>query len=68
VRRYGHRCWELDALSPIILRRDVEAAIARRLDLTTWERAEIAERAERESLVRILDSWPGISSQGSKYS
>jgi hypothetical protein len=68
VRRYGHRCWELDALSPIILRRDVEAAIARRLDLTTWERAEIAERAERESLVSILDSWPGISSQGSKYS
>jgi hypothetical protein len=68
VRRYGHRCWELDALSPIILRRDVEAAIARRLDLTTWERAEIAERAERESLVGILDSWPGISSQGSKYS
>ena len=68
VRRYGRRCWELDALSPVILRRDVEAAIACRLNLAAWERAEQVERAEQESLVSILDTWPGISSQESKCS
>jgi hypothetical protein len=62
-QRHGTRCWELDALSPVSLRRDVEGAIAARLDLGAWQQAEQAERAERESLVSILDTWPGISRQ-----
>ena len=63
VRRYGRRCWELDALNPVVLRREVELAIRRGLDLDAWTRAEVVEAAERESLVSILDAWPGISRQ-----
>jgi hypothetical protein len=66
-RLHGARCWELDALSPVVLRDAVEAAIVDRLDLAAWQRAEQAERAERESLVSILDTWPGISRQAPKY-
>lgn len=68
VERHGARCWELDALSPVVLRERVEQAIVDRLDQAAWERASITERAECESLESILQTWPGISSQGSKYS
>lgn len=65
--RYGARCWELDALSPVLLRERVQDAIEERLDLEAWRRAETTERAERESLTNILSTWPGISGQASKY-
>ncbi len=64
--RYGARCWELDALSPPVLRERVERAIVRHLDPDAWERAEVVERAERNSLTDILSAWPGISGQASK--
>ena len=64
--RYGSRCWELDALNPVDLRDRVEGAIDRRLDHAAWNRAEVVERAERESLTSILAAWPGISGQASK--
>jgi hypothetical protein len=68
VDGYGSRCWELDALSPVVLRQRVEQEILERLDITAWARAEVVERAERESLSSILSTWPGISGQASKCS
>jgi hypothetical protein len=73
VDRYGSRCWELDALSPVVLRDRVEHAIVARLDHAAWHRAEVTERAECESLETILKAWPGvaqssISRQASKKS
>ena len=65
--RYGARCWELDALSPVVLRDRVRDAIDDRLDHAAWDRAEVVERAERESLQDILRAWPGISRQAQKY-
>lgn len=66
VDHYGTRCWELDALSPVILRDRVEQAIVARLDLDAWRRAERVEAAEQESLTSILNAWPGISGRASK--
>lgn len=65
--RHGSRCWELDALSPVVLRERVEQAIVERLDLAGWKRAEVIEHAERDSLTSILTTLPGISGQASKY-
>jgi hypothetical protein len=59
VDRYGPRCWELDALSPVVLRDRVEQAIVERIDRAAWERAAVTERAECESLATILNAWPG---------
>jgi hypothetical protein len=66
-RRHGSRCWELDALSPVVLRERVEQAIVERLDLAAWKRAEVVEHAERDSLTSILNAWPDISGQASEY-
>jgi len=54
---YGTRCWELDALSPVVLRERVEAAIVARLDRPVWDRYVEAERVERESIVRTVSKW-----------
>ncbi|MCX6544419.1 MAG: hypothetical protein NTV05_08390 [Acidobacteria bacterium] len=67
VKHFGAQCWELDALSPVVLRDRVEHAIVSCLDMAAWQRAEAAELAERESLATILNAWPGISRQASKY-
>jgi len=66
VEWYGDRCWELDAMSPVALRKRVDDAIHGRLDLVAWGRADNAERAETESLSTILARWPAISRQASK--
>jgi hypothetical protein len=65
--RFGDRCWELDALSPVVLRHRVERAVRKRLDPAAWRRADLVEAAERESLTTILGAWPGISGQATKY-
>lgn len=65
--RYGSRCWELDALSPVILRQRVANTIRNLLDLDAWEHAVKVERAERESMQNILGTWQAtISGPASK--
>ncbi|MGH8115077.1 MAG: hypothetical protein ACREPS_08510 [Rhodanobacteraceae bacterium] len=57
AKRYGTRCWELDALSPVTLRERVRDAIVDLLDMTKWNRAVEVEKAERESMHDFLDTW-----------
>ena len=59
--RHGSRCWELDALSPVTLRDRVEKSILDRLDREAWQRAQVTEHAECESLATILNAWPGVA-------
>lgn len=54
---YGDRCWELDAMDPNNLRRCVERAIIKLIEPVAWERCEVVNRAERESLKIILEKW-----------
>ncbi len=67
-QRYGARCWELDALSPVTLRDRVGDAIAALLDAGKWNQAVKVERAERESMRDFFDTWHlTISLPVSKY-
>jgi hypothetical protein len=60
VRNYGDRCWELDALDPNDLRALVDEAIRVEIEPTAWKRCAVVEKAERESLRHVLDSWKGV--------
>jgi hypothetical protein len=53
VENHGPMCWELDAMSPPVLRRRVEAAIRRLINVEAWEHCRMVEEAERESLKRF---------------
>ena len=58
---FGPRCWELDALSPVILRERVEVAIVARLDRAAWDRYVEAERLEQESIATAVRAWGGLA-------
>ena len=55
--RYGHECWELDAMDPNDLRDCVEAAIEELIEPEAWARCELVNEAEQESLKSILKQW-----------
>ena len=43
-------CWELDAMNPNDLRERVKGEILSYIDQKKWQRADVVERAERESI------------------
>lgn len=55
--RYGSTCWELDALSPVILRERVRSAITAELDMGAWTRMVEVEKVERDSMTDVLGQW-----------
>lgn len=69
TERFGQRCWEVDALSPPVLRDRLDNAIADRLDIDAWNHAVRIEQAEVDSMQSILGNWKRtISSPAAKYS
>jgi hypothetical protein len=61
VGRYGSRCWELDAMSPVDLRERVDQEIRRLLDAETWNRYVRAEAAEQSSITDAVSAWRDLS-------
>ena len=57
ARNFGDCCWELDALDPNDLRDLVEEAIRAEIEPVAWERCDLVNKAEQESLRTILDKW-----------
>jgi hypothetical protein len=66
VSQYGDRCWELDAMSPAVLRGRVKAAIVGELDLESWERYVAVENLEREVIAQTCATWSSILQQDQK--
>lgn len=57
VENYGAQCWELDAMDPRTLRRIVEQKIRKEIEPIAWQRCEVVNGAEQESLKTILEKW-----------
>ena len=65
LEHHGEWCWELDAMSPVTLRARVEALVEAQIsDWDAWERAEVAQEAERSSLVEMLTKWTATLNGG----
>jgi hypothetical protein len=60
LENYGEQCWELDAMSPSVLRDRVESEIVDRLDLDAWNVALKCEQAEREAAAAYADGFPAF--------
>ncbi len=67
VCNYGPLCWELDAMSPPVLRDRVAGAIRAHIESEAWERCGRGEQAEQASLAKVLSRWKSICGQASKY-
>jgi hypothetical protein len=57
VANHGRHCWELDAMDPNDLRDCVEREIQKLIEPVAWERCELINRAEQESLKTIIAKW-----------
>ncbi|MDH3461418.1 MAG: hypothetical protein OEM00_10710, partial [Burkholderiaceae bacterium] len=68
VGQYGRRCFEIDALSPVVLRQRVEAEILARLDRDLWNHAVEIERVEVQSMNKFVAPLKSISGLTAKYS
>ena len=69
LKRFGQRCWEVDALPPPVLRARLDSAIAAVLDIDAWQHAIDIEKAETDSMKNILGNWKAsISGLDPKYS
>lgn len=69
VSRYGRKCWELDAMSPVVLRERVESAIVDMLDMDAWNHAKAIEQVEVASMRDYQKHWKeSISRQADKCS
>src|SRR5438094_3495446 len=54
---HGNKCWELDALNPVILRQRLERAIRAQIDWEQWETDDVIEEAELGSLKSYMNAW-----------
>jgi hypothetical protein len=61
VRNHGDWCWELDALSPNVLRDRLEQAILSVLDPESWDRYTHVEEQERDAIIKLCTQWASIS-------
>ena len=57
TQNFGDECWEIDAMDPRVLRDLVEKAIKAEIEPEAWERCVTVNKAERESLQTVFDSW-----------
>jgi hypothetical protein len=57
IDNFGNKCWELDAMSPVMLRECVKASITCKLDLEAWNRAIDIEQVQKASLQQFHQSW-----------
>jgi hypothetical protein len=60
VENHGGTCWELDAMSPNVLRGRLNDEIIERIDIEAWEHCQKVERAERESMQELFKRWPRL--------
>jgi hypothetical protein len=68
VKRYGSKCWELDAMNPNDLRRRVASEIEKHIEPEAWERVQVVESAIRQSTQAVMDGWlSGIPALVRKY-
>ena len=65
--RYGRQCWELDAMSPNLLRERVRESIRTFIDDDAWMRAVEIEQVEIDSMHDFHAAWKSrISGQAAK--
>lgn len=61
IKKFGKKCWELDALEPSVISDLIEAAVAKYRDEDLFEAAAIRETAERGKLAKCASKWETVS-------
>ncbi len=62
VGRYGHECWELDALEPTVIHNLIEETLSELIDWDLWDKCMKKEKENRKYLRQITNQWERIIS------
>lgn len=62
--QYKNSCVELDSLPLNELRRRIRESVEAMIDWEVWNRAQVVERAQKESIERLLSAWPSPPAAG----
>jgi hypothetical protein len=57
VDNFGGQCWELDAMSPVLLRQRVHESVQNLIDTEPWAHALQIEKVEAQSMRDFAQSW-----------
>ncbi len=60
IDQFGHECWELDALDPVVIREMIEAEVLSRRDDELWDEAVQEEQAARSRLAAVAENWDDV--------
>lgn len=56
AKKFGKKCWELDALEPKVIREITEKSIKKLIDHDVWKETDEREEAEKEEMYAIARS------------
>jgi hypothetical protein len=62
VTRYGHECWELDALDPAVIADLIRAEVRALIDVAKWNEAVGREVQNRAILAKAAENWATVES------
>jgi hypothetical protein len=60
IVKFGHTCWELDALEPRVLDRLISAELDALIDRDVWDETKREEKQGRETLAKLYSNWPEV--------
>lgn len=66
VRQFGRECWELDAMSPVLLRERVREQINSYIEPLAWSHAIGIERVEVASMREFQTQWTNTMKTGGR--
>jgi hypothetical protein len=59
-RKFGNKCWELDALRPGVINGLIAAEVDKYRDMTKWNATVAKEAQEKELLTDAAEAWPSV--------
>jgi hypothetical protein len=60
VKKFGERCWELDALDPIVIADLIRAEVESLIDADAWNTAKAREEINRALLSEASRNWAKV--------
>ncbi len=61
IEEFGHECWELDALEPMVISDLIRKHVQEHRDAKLYEAQLRREREEKDLLEELAENWPSVS-------
>ena len=60
IHKYGHTCWELDALEPKVIKNLIDTEVKALLDFDLFTKVVLEEKKDISNIKKICDNYEGV--------